>query len=157
MKISLSDGFTDAIIDAQDMILVSGYIWWPYTSANGGTYAYTQDEWLGSTRTIYMHRLILGLTDPSLIGDHINGNTLDNRRCNLRVATHSQNTLNSRRKRPKSGYFGVRKNGSKWQAFHYPDGKFKSLGQFADALAAAKCYDKAMMEVHGEFAIINGV
>jgi HNH endonuclease len=48
-------------------------------------------------KSVMMHRLILGLTDPKIPCDHINGDTLDNRRSNLRIADHLINARNRHR------------------------------------------------------------
>lgn len=157
MQIPLSDGIHEAIIDPKDVVIIAQRIWWPRIGEDGNIYAYTEQESNGKKETIYMHRLVLGLTNPKLIGDHINGNTLDNRRANLRIATKSQNAVNRRKKKPKSGYVGVRANGARWQAFHYINKKFHSLGQFDTPQEAAMVYDKIMFELHGEFAVLNGV
>lgn len=63
----------------------------------------------GKRQTQYLHRLILNPPDDLYV-DHINGNTLDNRKCNLRIVTHSQNLENSKGHKSKfnpSGYKGV--------------------------------------------------
>ena len=61
-----------------------------------------------------MHRLILGLTDPAVHTDHINGDGLDNHRANLRVCSHAENMRNSRKRvNNKSGFKGVSWNKAK--------------------------------------------
>jgi hypothetical protein len=103
-----------------------------------------------------MHRLIL---DPGTAEvDHINGDTLDNRRCNLRLATHAQNMCNNRmRSHNTSGYRGVfwYAERRKWGALIVARRKRKFLGLYADAVDAARAYDAAAIELHGEFASLN--
>lgn len=92
--------------------------------------------------------------------DHINRNRLDNRRCNLRKCTLSQNMQN-RVVLPnnKAGFKGVHWCGpdKKWQAQIYVGKKRHYLGKYKDKHDAARAYNKAALELHGEFACINKV
>lgn len=103
----------------------------------------------------YMHRLILGLSKGE-IGDHVDGNGLNNRRSNLRASTSSQNASN--RIRPSSintsGYRGVcfDKHRQKWQVQIKQYGKFHHVGRFDDIAEAARAYDLAAKQMFGEFA-----
>lgn len=100
-----------------------------------------------------MHRAILGC-DPALQIDHINGNGLDNRRCNLRFATASENARNRKvRADSASGIKGVRihPQTGKWNAHIAVHGKRRSLGCFLDKESAVAAYAKASAERHGEF------
>ena len=89
----------EAIIDEQDWSLIAPYTW--YAHGRGRSWHARAADIVGergsSSRPlgIYMHRLILGIPrgDKRQV-DHINRNGLDNRRCNIRVATHSQNMHN---------------------------------------------------------------
>lgn len=90
---------------------------------------------------------------PTLL-DHINGNILDNRIENLRRATVKQNGFNrSAVKRNPTGYKGVSWHsiGRKWRARIRVDGKEKNLGLFGCPKEAAKAYDNAARDIHGEF------
>ena len=106
--------------------------------------------------SVYMHRLILGLDRfDKRHGDHINLDTLDNRRSNLRVATSAENHRNQGvRRDSRSGFKGVgwHKPTNKWQARIRLNGSRKSLGFFATPEAAHDAYCKAAAELHGEFA-----
>lgn len=102
-----------------------------------------------------MHRVILGLTDPHIQSDHKNGDTLDNRRENLRPATHSENARNRCRPRTAtSAYKGVywKKDNRKWGARIAVSGKDIHLGYFSDPAEASAAYQKAAEERHGAFA-----
>ncbi len=149
-----------ALISPCDFDLVSTYKWRVYQASregkkDDGPYAFAHTRRTdGSRTTIRMHNLILGVSGV----DHVNGNGLDNRRVNLRPATRSQNGFNvSSRANGTSKYKGVcwhkRKKG--WQASIKIDGKLIYLGRFADEAQAARAYDAAARELHGEFARFN--
>ena len=110
--------------------------------------------------TMYLHRVILSrvlkreLKSDELV-DHINGNPLDNRRCNLRLSTHSTNAMNRFKTiKNKSGYKGVvwSKKRHKWEASIRKDGKLNYLGGFDTPELAYEAYCKAAKELHGEYA-----
>jgi hypothetical protein len=111
---------------------------------------------------ILMHRVIMGLP-PGRVPevDHKNGNPLDNRRSNLRIATRSQQGANQRTSRRLYGLKGVHwdKEARKWKVEIRINGKLRNLGRFAlgDEVEAARAYDRAAVEAWGEFALINGV
>ena len=107
----------------------------------------------------YMHREILSrmLGRPLLRSedvDHINGDGLDNRRSNLRLATRSQNKCNTGlRSDNTSGYKGVcfDKNRGKWIAYAYLHGKGYRFGQFDTPELAYEARCERVKELHGEF------
>lgn len=105
----------------------------------------------------YLHRLVLGAKKGQIV-DHINGNPLDNRRANLRLATRSQNLFN--RGRPKhntSGFKGVHfcKRTKRYRASIRANNRVVRLGRFDTAAKAARAYDKAARVHHGDFAQLN--
>jgi len=91
--------------------------------------------------------------------DHINHNRLDNRRCNLRIATRRENCANTRPTvNCSSGYKGVSfcKQTKKWRAFVTPDGRATTtIGRYDTAEEAALVRDQAVFQLHGEFAWLN--
>lgn len=109
--------------------------------------------------TIYMHKYIFN--NPNTIIDHINGNTLDNRKCNLRICTKSENRRNS--KKPKnaktSKYKGVYffKDSKKWRARIRVLDKLIDLGLHINEIDAAKAYNEAAIKYFGEFAKLNNI
>lgn len=109
-------------------------------------------------KAIYMHKLVNNTPD-GFQTDHANGDRLDNRRENLRSCTISQNRMNSRimSKYNTSGYRGVywHKQHGKWNARIQVNKKGIHLGLFTDKIEAAKAYDIAAVEHHGEFASLN--
>jgi len=87
--------------------------------------------------------------------DHINGDKLDNRICNLRLATRAQNMQNRGNRRSNStGYKGVTfsKSRQKFIAQIVANGRYYRLGQFATAEAAHEAYKSAALKLHGDFA-----
>ncbi len=107
---------------------------------------------------LLMHRFIMKPSRGMVI-DHINHDGLDNRKANLRIVTHQQNTWNSRRglRQGKSMYKGVSWDGNvrKWAATMRIEGKCRRLGFFKDEISAAKAYDAAAKKHRGEYALIN--
>jgi hypothetical protein len=92
---------------------------------------------------------------PELFVDHINGNKSDNRICNLRLCTPSQNAANAKMKsRNKSGYKGVSwcRLTNKWRACIRAGGKNLSLGHYIDKDEAAAAYARAAITYHGFYA-----
>lgn len=105
-----------AIIDAEDVNKIR-YTKWKLSSSG---YAANTPKFSGSNK--HMHREILG-TDQFV--DHINHNTLDNRKCNLRIVTKAQNMMNS-------NFKGVSPNGCKWYAHIRINQKMLNLGNYLD-------------------------
>lgn len=108
-------------------------------------------------KKIYAHRVAYAIAFgfiPDLI-DHINGDKSDNRTCNLRAASTSQNNANS--KQNKCGYRGVsfHKKSGRWRADIRSEGKLEFLGYFKTPEAAAYAYDSASINKHGVFGRRN--
>ena len=80
---------TQAIIDIEDIPLIEKYKWC-MSHSNGLHYAVTSKN----GKTLCMHRIIMGVKDKKNVIDHINHNTLDNRKKNLRVTNNSNNLKN---------------------------------------------------------------
>jgi hypothetical protein len=85
--------------------------------------------------------------------DHINGDRVDNRWCNLRGATNSQNAANTPpRSNNTLGLKGVSRNGKGWRARIVQSGREIHLGTFASPEEASAAYAGAAAELHGGFA-----
>lgn len=156
-QVLLTHGYV-ALVDDEDHGLVSQFRWVPLVHPDGRVYARTRNkgeiyrpEWPVYIR---MHRLIMGF--PASGVDHVNGDGLDNRRSNLRCATHAQNNANSRRQVGKA-FKGVsfRTTKGKWQARLRNNYAYESLGYYATAEEAARAYDARALELWGDFARLN--
>jgi hypothetical protein len=141
----------DVIIDDDMAPLVLARKWHISRHKNGIYFAsavYTKN---GRSYEIRLHRLIACAVD-GLFVDHINGNTLDNRRENLRVCTNAENTRNqSDRHRNKTGYKGVVKVKNKYKAKIMFEGRGIHLGYFNTPEEASLIYEKKAKELFGEF------
>ena len=108
----------------------------------------------GRHSTIYMHRVILNPPENRDI-DHVNIDPLDNRKCNLRLCTDSQNCANRPLSRNnKSGFKGVcwDKRHSKWRATITYQYKYINIGLFEKPEDAGNAYNKMAIKLFGEFA-----
>ena len=144
-----------ALVDDDDYEWLNKFNWCA-TGVNGKYYA-TKRSKRGEKRVL-MHRLILGLTDPKILSDHEDRNGLNNQRNNLRICTRSQNNAN-RTPIGSSKYLGVfyqpMSTNRPWYARIVKDKKKKYLGSFSTEREAALIYNKAAIELHGEFANLN--
>lgn len=151
-KIQLANGRGVAIVDRADFDVVSRFSW--YLHSQG--YAATK---IGGV-TAYMHHFILRKIPTGHVVDHANGDKLDNQRTNLRTASKRQNNHNSKKRTGTiSQYRGItrhpHRDGSKWTAYVSKDGKRIYLGSFENEIDAARAYDTAALDAHGEFAKLN--
>lgn len=124
---------------------------WHVSKQRNSLYAFTR--LLGKKTS--MHRIIMQPSIGMFI-DHINHNGLDNRRCNLRVCTNSENIRNSRSTiGSRSKYLGVSIRKNKIHSYITYNRKQIYLGVFEDEVSAAKAYDIKAKELFGEFANLN--
>lgn len=102
-----------------------------------------------------MHRLILGISGRTL-GDHEDGDSLNNQRYNLRPATYQDNGANRKKRAPGLSRFkGVRPSLKKWRGLVRSNGQIIPLGTFETEIEAALAYDRKARELFGEFARCN--
>lgn len=146
-----------AIVDAEDAERVLMYRWSVFTPTKSGIYAQGRVSFGdGPKVSISLHRYIMR-PPKGLQVDHINGNGLDCRKSNMRVATRSQNCSNRGKHSggQTSVYKGVRKVNRRWGAQIGKSGKHLHLGYFDTEIEAALAYDRAAVDLHGDFASLN--
>jgi hypothetical protein len=110
-------------------------------------------------KSILMHRFIMS-TNNGLVVDHLNGITLDNRKCNLRNCTHSENLKNQKISiKNTSGYKGVswNKNHKSYEVRIKNNNITIQIGNFKNIIDAARAYNAAAIKYHGEFANLNKI
>jgi hypothetical protein len=155
--IPLTKGYS-TVVDDEDYEGIIKHRWFANVNSkwvSARRFEYNQGKRIG----IYLHRQIVN-AKPGEYVDHINGDKLDNRKCNLRICTNAQNTYNQRAKsNNKSGYKGVSWNkwAKKWYAAIRADGKTYSLGYFKDKELAAIAYNEAATKLHRDFARLNKI
>jgi hypothetical protein len=138
-----------AVIDAADAEAVLPFKW-TAQHAKQTHYAYRFVYGGGRKRKVYLHRLLMG--DPLLQVDHINGDGLDCRRANMRLATPAQNRQNTRRKNC-LGFTGIyAQRGGRFTARIHDGRRRISLGTFDTPHEAGAAYAAAAAERYGEFS-----
>ncbi len=149
-----------AIVDAEDYEALSKYKWHARLDKRSkNVYAaradYYRENGKRCCRMIQMHREIMKTPDGMVV-DHINGNGINNRRCNMRNCTQFENTHNARpRTDGKSRFIGVVPYKGKWLARVSTQGRRHQVGTFDDEVEAAKARDRKAVELFGQFARLN--
>jgi len=156
-RINLGEGEWTTV-DTEDYYKFGKHRW--YLKGSNGKFYAAREFKVDSERTttLRLHREIMN-APAGLVVDHKNGISLENRRANLRLATHAQNMYNKAKTKSKtsSRFIGVCfvKAVNKWEAKIYYQGKKIWLGYFDNEIDAAKAYDAAARKYHGEFARLN--
>lgn len=159
MEINLNHGMV-ALIDDEMWNRVKYFTWRVQnipTKQSDCFYATASVRYNGRKFTIYMHNLIMGMPEHGLI-DHKDGNTLDNRIENLRIASKSQNGMNIRKRQHTSSKFkGVCFSGrdNSYRAYINVRGKQISLGYSKSEKECALAYNNAARQYFGEYAKLN--
>lgn len=146
-----------AQVDDEDHDYISQWKWYAKKQNNRENYYATRNVYKdGKTKRLYMHRVIAG-TIQGEVCDHIDHNTLNNQKENLRNCKTSENLCNRKsRMGSKSKYIGVNFVQNKyWNSTIWFKGKRYYLGYFKTEEEAAKARDEKAKELHGEFVILN--
>lgn len=145
-----------AIVDDQDFEELSKYKWRVKINNNGTKYAH-RHQYIngvnGTRTTVKMHRQILN-APKGMDVDHINRDGLDNRRCNIRLCTRSQNMMNvGTTSNNTSGIKGVyySKQHACWCCTITINGKQKSMRWFNNKEEAQAAYIRVGVAHYGEF------
>lgn len=155
--IPLTHGYM-ALVDAQDYPGAATVMW---HASKANKYASLFYACRNSPRTesghrgknIWLHRVIAN-PPPDMVADHINGDSIDCRRQNLRVCTKRQNLQNKHRRTP-------RKSGITYKGVYLLKGRIFAaaggarIGTFTSLTEAARAYDRAALALFGEFANLN--
>lgn len=149
--IPLSQGKV-AIVDDADYEWLSQ---WKWSLCNSKGYAIRRER-VGSRRLmIRMHRLVTQALPGELV-DHINGDTLDNRRDNLRICTIIESNRNRGKASGKTSRFlGVYRKGNRWVAQIGIGRRYTTIGCYEAEEDAAHAYDSAARDAFGSFARLN--
>jgi len=151
MKVIKSSNGFDILVDNEDYEYFNQ---WKWRCHNGYACRTTR------TKKLYIHRELLNFPKDKNV-DHINRNRLDNRKENLRLATVSQNGINSDKRKDKTSsiYKGVSwsKHANMWKARINFNKKEFHLGYFKLEDDAAEAYNTAAIRYFGEFAKLNEI
>lgn len=147
-----------ALVDDEDYERVSKFKWYAAGKSRGGDfYAMRRSTKNGgeARKNIHLHRSILNDPPLEMDVDHINHNTLDCRKSNLRACTKSQNRMNRRgpQKNSKTGLRGVLfdSDRGKFLAQIRMGGKNIYIGRFDSAESASAAYIEANKKYFGDF------
>jgi hypothetical protein len=155
-RIYLGEGFW-TILEQEDFYRLRNFKWVAYKSRNSFYAVRLKIIGVKVTKMLSMHREIMN--EPAgLLVDHRNCDSLDNRRANLRFATHAENMRNRRKlKNTSSCFIGVYldKPRNRWCVHIRRNGKKLFIGRFKNEIDAAKAYDEAAKKYHVEFARLN--
>jgi hypothetical protein len=151
-------GLYVALVDDEDFEYLNQFAWCILMQHN-----LTYVQRACNHKTIFMHRAIMGVTDPKIHVDHIDGNGFNNCRSNLRLVTNAQNQMNAKNhkhqlsKNRQSRFKGVHWHLSKWVVRVTFNKKRFHIGRYNSEIEAAMAYNKFAKENFGEFARLNEI
>lgn len=138
-----------ATVDVADYRKVRQHRWYAQHCGHT-TYAFCRIK----GRTVYMHRMLMRPRQGYVV-DHLDGNGLNNCRCNLRPCKPWQNLANRGPRGGSSRFVGVTWHAGKWEAKVISRGQRFYLGRFEDEVEAAKARDRKAVELHGVYVYLN--
>lgn len=151
-----------ALVDDEDYEWLNKHKW--TAKKSGKTFYAERGYWVeyGKLKCVKMHREILKLTDTKILGDHEDGNGLNNQRRNLRKATSQQNCMNRKpyegaSSKYKGVHFDKESRTKKWRAILRLNGTPIHIGRFVMESDAAVAYNEAATKHFGEFAVLNAI
>lgn len=140
-----------ATVDDCDFKKVSKFNWYCQETLSNRFYARR------TTDGLYLHTFLMGNFKNKVI-DHINGNSLDNTRDNLRFCDFVENLHNKKvYKNNKTGLKGIFRDRNRWRARITVEKRKISIGSYASKNEAALAYDHAAKHYFGNFALTNFV
>lgn len=142
-----------AVVDTVDYGALMQHNWCARLVKPGYNYYAIRSYSVGGVQhNINMHSAVLGPSPEGTVPDHIDGDTLNNRRANLRHATHSESTRNrSLHSNNTTGFRGVSRQKKYFCAFIMVNSKSFYLGHFKTAEKASEAYEAAALKYHGDF------
>lgn len=152
LRINTGKGEIYALIDDGDYTIVNAYKW--FINPQGYVWAHDYSKGWRAKAQVLLHRLLLPPPKGQTV-DHIDRNPLNNRRDNLRIATYSQQNMNTRtRSDNTTGHRGVywEKRRNCWRVCINLNGKQIHVGQFKDKQRAILAREAKAKELYGDFA-----
>ena len=144
----------NVFVDDEDFEMLSKFNWNPF----GHKKQYFVSRNKSENKMIYMHRILIGAEEGQIV-DHINGHPFDNRKCNLRICTQTENHMNQKiQQRKKSSMFkgvGFHKWANKFRVYIKINQKATQFGLFDNQHDAAFAYDMKAFELFGRFTRPN--
>ena len=140
------------LFDVEDYDKIKNYYWISHTG-------YIETQISKSRKHLFLHTLVMNPPNGMII-DHINHNTYDNRKKNLRIVTFSQNSFNRKiQENNTSGVTGIsyKKNCNKWVSYIKVNKKLIHLGYFKDINDAIKARKEAEEKYFGEYSYDNSM
>lgn len=166
MKIIKLTRNKEALVDDQDFDYLNKFNWHSSCRIRGGRKIFYAARKFrkqnGLWSNLYMHKELMKDVPNKVQIDHKDGNTLNNQKENLRLASHGQNLHNrGKQKNNTSGYKGVFyvkiTKSPRWLAQIIFNGEQIYLGRFKSPVEAAKAYNIGAIKYHGKFASLNKI